>query len=192
MREGIPLGAILISAVGSPSFYREADCSSQDLRRSGGHRDRERASVQELEESLEQQTATSEILGVIASSPTDIQPVMDVVAANAARFCSSNDAVKSGVRGGYHSPHRGLLGRCRVCRRGPTNRRPPVCGRAGLVDQRTVGILTMLPVIETEFPESWETGVALVLAACSAPPGAASIGAIHIRRTGYGPLRRSR
>src|SRR5262249_48346791 len=40
----------------------------------------------ELKESLEQQTATSEILGVIASSPTDIQPVLDTVIANAVKL----------------------------------------------------------------------------------------------------------
>src|SRR5262249_51714450 len=51
--------------------------------------DEVQARNRELTESLEQQTTTSEILRVISSSPTDVQPVFDTIVANAVRLCNA-------------------------------------------------------------------------------------------------------
>jgi len=100
VRDGVAIGAITVQRWGTPrafsdtqialleTFADQAVIAIQNVRLFRELEVRNR----DLTETLEQQTATGEILRVISSSPTDVQPVFDAVVKSAARLCDSFDS----------------------------------------------------------------------------------------------------
>ncbi len=146
----------------------------------------------ELKESLEQQTATSEILGVIARSPTDIQPVLNTVAANAARLCEASDAAiwRADVNKFWLAASHGSLPIARAEEVRSMNRRGPL-GRA-MIDRETIHIHDLSsPEAQAEFPAARTISQSVDVRTDLVTPllrQGIAIGAIHIRRTEVRPF----
>jgi signal transduction histidine kinase len=147
----------------------------------------------ELADSSAQRRATSEILRVIASSPTDLQHVLNAVAENAARVCGAADALITRIEGealnsvAHHGPIDSAMEAGEPLR--PLSR-GSVSGRA-VLDRKTIHVVDMLAEADTEFPEAKELsrrqGVRTVLATPLLREGA-PMGAIAIRRRAVQPF----
>src|SRR5262249_7697664 len=96
LREGIPIGAILIRRMEFRPFSEkqiallgtfadQAAIAIENARLFEAEQQRTR----ELSEALEQQTATSEVLQVISSSPGELDPIFEIILANATRLCGA-------------------------------------------------------------------------------------------------------
>ena len=150
---------------------------------------REAEALKREAEALEQQTATAEILRVISSSPTDVQPVFAAVLRSAARLCDAFDAVIFQVEGD---------GLRLVAREGPIPSSPvgafplirgTAAGRA-VLDRRTIHVPDLQAEAD-EFPESSAIARSYGYRTTLTVPllrGAEAIGAIGIRRTEVRPF----
>jgi GAF domain-containing protein/CheY-like chemotaxis protein len=96
LREGTPIGALTVTRSEVrpfndrqiellTTFADQAVIAIENVRLF----EAEQARTRELAEALEQQTATSQVLQVISSSPGELGPVFDAMLANATRICEA-------------------------------------------------------------------------------------------------------
>jgi two-component system, NtrC family, sensor kinase len=143
----------------------------------------------DLTQALEQQTGTSEILGIIASSPTDIQPVLDAVAATAARLIDARDVLIDRVDGDVLE-HVALYGPMPLAERQRLLTRGTPAGRA-VIDRQTIHIHDVVPLLETEYPEAKACQQVTSTRTVLVTPlfrGGIPIGTIQIRRPEVRPF----
>jgi hypothetical protein len=110
----------------------------------------------DLSEALDRQTATADVLRIIAQSPTELQPVLDVIAASALRLCAASDAVIERLEGDrfYNAAHAGAQMKGLVGLALPLTRRFP--GGRAILDREPVILDDIQLVAEREYPDTLE------------------------------------
>jgi GAF domain-containing protein len=150
--------------------------------------DEVQAKTRDLSEALTYQTGSANILSVIASSPTDIQPVLNAIVKSACELCEAYDAVLV-LKEGEELLVGGHYGRVPLNRKRWPNDRGTVSGRA-IADRRSVHV-SDVTAAAAEFPTAAEMSVRdggrTVLGIPLMREGT-SIGAIVLRRTDVDPF----
>ncbi|HJQ57280.1 MAG TPA: GAF domain-containing protein, partial [Vineibacter sp.] len=141
----------------------------------------------ETREALDRQTAMSDVLRIISMSPTDLRPVLEAIARNAARLCAVDHAHIWG-RDGEQLRHLATSGEIQPFQQLPVSR-GSVVGRA-LLDRVPVHVEDLAAVFATEFPDAtglMQRGARTALAMPLLREGEA-IGVIVVRRTEVRPF----
>jgi two-component system, NtrC family, sensor kinase len=115
LREGKPIGVITVTGAEAGAFSRSqialletfADQAVIAIENARLFKELD-ARNRDLSEALEQQTATSGILGVISRSPMDVEPVFAAVVSSAARLCEAHDVAMLLVAGDDVRPVAGV------------------------------------------------------------------------------------
>jgi GAF domain-containing protein len=148
-----------------------------------------RAKTRDLEEALMYQTGSANILKVIASSPTDLKPVLKAIVQSACELCDAYDAVirlKNGQNLEFSAHH----GPIRVMRSSRPISRNWTAGLA-VIEQKPVQVQDVLASEGDVFPETQERarrfGHRTILSVPLMREGE-SIGAIVLRRTEVKPF----
>ncbi len=196
LREGTPIGALTLTrSVVRPftdkqieliaTFADQAVIAIENVRLF----DEVQAKTRDLTEALTYQTGSGNILRVIASSPTDVKPVLKAIVESACELCEADDALVV-LRDGSDLVFKAQHGSIPVVwERQPINRQW-ASGRA-VIERRPIHVHDLLSTEGEEFPDARafarKANVRTVLSVPLLREGE-SVGAIVLRRTDVQPF----